>query len=70
MGSGNDRFGGAAAIAFGSLLAAVSVLAVGTVAGEGILRNVAVVIVLLGAVVFAPTYLLYASWFDEFGDRR
>lgn len=70
MDPGSDRFGGAGVIAVGSGLAAVSVLAVGVAAGEDVLRNVAVAIVLLGAVVFAPTYLLYASWLDEFGDRR
>ncbi len=70
MDPGSDRFGGAAAIALGSVLAAVSILAVGITTGEDVLRNVAVAVVLLGAVVFAPTYLLYASWLDEFGDRR
>ena len=70
MDPGSGRLGGAVAIALGSILAALSVLVVGTVVGEGILRNVAVAVVLFGAVVFAPTYLLYATWFDEFGDRR
>lgn len=66
----SGRLGDAAAIALGSILAALSVLAAGTLVGEGILRNVAVAVALFGAVVFAPTYLLYATWFDEFGDRR
>lgn len=65
-----DRFRVATGIALAATLAAGAVLALGVVTGTTILRNVAVSILLVGAVVFAPTYLLYASWVDEFGDRR
>ena len=70
----SDRLRTTAVIVTLSVVVGLGLLLVGYAYSEDLFRNAALAATVVGSLVFAPLYYLYASWYDEVealeGDAR